>query len=90
MVRKPVRQQVREPVRGSGLSKLILLCGFIMLVLFLWGRVHIDFNLQEIQSLKRKKEALLVRIDDLQIQINFLQQYPENRFAGQGSGICIR
>jgi len=52
----------------------ILVCS-AMLLLFVWGRVQIDFDIQELELMQIEKQSLLRDIDDLHVKINEMQQY---------------
>jgi len=61
----------------------------ISLVLFLWGRVHIDFVIQELDVLKVEKQSLLREIDDLRVQINDLQKYKRIVNLAKQQGLVV-
>ena len=61
--------------KGSGIPGLVLLLGLILLIFFLWGRVHIDFAVQELQDLEFERESMIRDIEELQASVDALHQF---------------
>jgi len=49
--------------------------GFIIIVLYMWGKVQIDFILRDIDTLRDKKSVLQIEVDNLQIEVNRMRSY---------------
>ncbi|MBN2105663.1 hypothetical protein JW835_16615 [bacterium] len=74
---------------GSGILTFYFMLFLISLALFLWGRVHIDFVIQELEIQKIEKQSLLREIDDLRVQINDLQKYRRIVNLAKAQGLVI-
>jgi hypothetical protein len=61
--------------KRSGLPGLVFILGFILLIFFLWGRVHIDFAVQELQDLDLERESMIHNIEELQASVDALHQF---------------
>ena len=61
--------------RGSGIPGLIFILGLVLLIFFLWGRVHIDFAVQELQNLDVERESMIRDIEELQASVDALRQF---------------
>ncbi|MBN1780198.1 hypothetical protein JW948_03665 [bacterium] len=71
----------------TGWLRLLFFAGIVLFVLFLWGRVHIDFVLRDIDTLRREKEALTREVDDLNLQVNALQHYQRIKVLAMKQGL---
>lgn len=49
--------------------------GLILLIFFLWGRVHIDFAVQELQNLEVERESMIRDIEELQASVDAMRQF---------------
>jgi hypothetical protein len=56
---------------------------------FLWGRVHIDFLLQETGALENQKGDLIHEIDDLRVSVNHLKRYQRIVDLAQKQGLAF-
>ena len=61
--------------RKKSRVKLLWFIGFVLVVVYLWGTVQIDFDLRQNDSLKLKKQNLQNEVNDLRIQVNALASY---------------
>ena len=61
--------------RRSGIPGLIFMLGLILLIFFLWGRVHIDFAVQELQNLEVERESMIRDIEELQASVDAMRQF---------------
>ncbi|MBN2029940.1 hypothetical protein JW824_06805 [bacterium] len=64
-------KQSRKKVR----MRLLWFIGFILISLYLWGTVQIDFDLRQNDNLKQEIESLQNETNDLRIQVNALASY---------------
>ena len=60
---------------GSRTLVLVSMLGLCLLFFFLWGRVHIDFAVQELRNLEVEKESLIREIEELQVSVDTLHQF---------------
>jgi|GEM_PF-996771 len=67
-------QKAASSHRGGGF-RLSCFLGFIITLLYLWGKVQIDFVLRENDRYEQKIRNLQRETDDLRIQINHLRSY---------------
>ena len=64
-------KQSRKKVR----MRLFWFIGFILISLYLWGTVQIDFDLRQNDRLKQEIESLQIETNDLRIKVNALASY---------------
>ena len=70
-----VRQYQNRRGRKKSRVKLLWFIGFVLVAVYLWGTVQIDFDLRQNDSLKQKKQNLQNEVNDLRIQVNALASY---------------
>jgi len=68
---------------------LFLFLGFGLFVLYLWGKVQIDFAVRKNAKLKQGCMALQHEIDDLQIDLNNLKSYQRITKLAQEQGLVF-
>ena len=61
--------------RGKYRTRLLWFVGFILLSIYLWGTVQIDFDLRQNETLRQRIELLQTETNDLRIQVNTLASY---------------
>ncbi len=65
----------RRPSPYKGKMVLFGLVGFIVFVFYLWGKVQINFALQQNDRLKKKERTLQLEADNLRSQVDAMRSY---------------
>jgi len=62
---------------------------FILLVLYLGGKVHIEYVLRETEALGEQKRAIDRKVTDLRVQVHALQSYDRIVKKAQEQGLVF-
>lgn len=75
--KKQSRASGRKPERQSSQAfwSFVAFLVFILLVIYLGGKVHIEYVLRETETLSQKKALLEKKAADLRIQVHALESY---------------
>lgn len=93
MIKKPT-QFSRSMVRSSknqsdAFWSIIAFLVFILFVLYLGGKVHIEYVLRKTAALKENKAVLEKTVADFRVQINALQSYERIVACAQHQGLVF-